>query len=192
MAIRRPVTEPGIYFITFTCHRWLSLIDLVNGYDLVYRWFDVISAKGHAVNGFVIMPNHLHLLLYYAHYSQPLNTVVGNGKRFIAYDIIKRLEDQNEKKLLLRLQDAVEPRDKKKGKKHEVWENSFDAKQCRTESFVLQKLNYIHNNPCAGKWKLVDKPAQYWHSSASFYANGKVNGYTVKDYREFLQLDRAS
>jgi hypothetical protein len=26
----------GTFFITFTCHKWLPLIEMVNGYDLLY------------------------------------------------------------------------------------------------------------------------------------------------------------
>lgn len=94
MAVHKLITKPGIYFITFTCHEWLSLIDLTKGYDLVYSWFDILVSKGHAITGYVIMPNHLHMLLYFARARQSLNTIVGNGKRFIAYDMIKRMESQ--------------------------------------------------------------------------------------------------
>jgi REP element-mobilizing transposase RayT len=188
MAIRTPVTTSGIYFITFTCHQWLPLIKLVNGYDLVYNWFDVLSEKGHTLTGYVIMPNHLHMLLHYSGIGHSLNTVVGNGKRFMGYDIIERLEQQRQNRLLRRLQKAVEPGDKKRGKKHELWEDSFDVKECRTERFVLQKLNYIHKNPCAGKWMLADSLINYWHSSASFYISGKTSGYPVRHYREFLSF----
>lgn len=96
MSVHKPITETGIYFITFTNHQWLPLIELTKGYDLVYKWFDVLTSKGHTVTGHVIMPNHLHMLLYFARGGQLLNTVVGNGKRFMAYDIINRLEKQNE------------------------------------------------------------------------------------------------
>jgi REP element-mobilizing transposase RayT len=187
MAIHRPITEPGIYYITFTCHQWLPLIEMTNGYDLVYNWFDILSAKGHAITGFVIMPNHLHLLLNFSGVIQSLNTLVGNGKRFMAYEMIKRLEKQSEWELLNRLQLAVQASDKRRGQKHEVWKDGFDAKQCRTEKFILQKLHYIHNNPCAGKWKLVKTIELYRHSSALFYLNGNKSNYPlIKDYREFL------
>jgi hypothetical protein len=135
------------------------------------------------------MPNHLHLLLYYSGAGTSLNTAVSNGKRFIAYDIVKILEQQKENILLGRLQKTVKPTDKKEVKKHEIWEESFDVKECRTEKFILQKLNYIHNNPCAGKWKLADSIIHYIHSSASFYIYGKMGGYPVKDYREFMRND---
>ncbi len=189
MSIHTPVILPGIYFITFTCHRWLNLIDKVNGYELVYNWFNVLAKKLHVVTGYVIMPNHLHMLLYYGGGKQSLNTIIGNGKRFMAYEIINRLEAQNEMILLNSLKSAVKSKDKQKGQKHEVWIDSFDVKHCRTENFILQKLNYIHKNPCAGKWRLADDPIHYPHSSASFYISGRHGAYAVKDYREFMIID---
>jgi REP element-mobilizing transposase RayT len=189
MSIHTRVKATGIYFITFTCHRWLPLIELVKGYDLVYKWFDILSGNGQTVTGYVIMPNHLHLLLHYVWNGKSLNTIIGNGKRFMAYDIIDRLESGKEDRLVARLRSDVYATDRKRGKKHEVWKDSFDVKQCRTEKFLLQKLNYIHNNPCTGKWKLADSPIHYPHSSALFYMNGKKWYYQVKDYKELLILD---
>jgi hypothetical protein len=86
MSLHKRITREGIYFITLTNHAWLPLIQLTNGYDLIYNWFDILKGKRHDLTGYVIMPNHLHLLLYYAGGAQPLNTLVGNGKRFIAYE----------------------------------------------------------------------------------------------------------
>ena len=189
MSIHTPVTKTGIYFITFTCYQWLHLIELTNSYNLVYNWFNVLAEKAHSITGYVIMPNHLHLILHYIYTGISLNTIIGNGKRFMAYDIIDSLELQQENSLLTKLELAVSSTARKRGKKHEVWEQSFDIKECRTEKFILQKLNYIHNNPCSGKWKLADNPIHYLHSSASFYISGKAGSFPVKDYREFLKVD---
>jgi hypothetical protein len=38
----------GVFFITFTCHKWMPLIDLTNSHDLVYKWFDYLKSKGHS------------------------------------------------------------------------------------------------------------------------------------------------
>jgi hypothetical protein len=47
MPVKRKITEPdGVYFITFTCHQWKPLIELTDGYDLVYNWFDHLKIKG--------------------------------------------------------------------------------------------------------------------------------------------------
>lgn len=151
MSLHKKITNPGIYFITFTNHAWLPLIQLTEAYELVYKWFDILKEKGHMVTGYVIMPNHLHLLLYYAGCNQSLNTIIGNAKRFMAYEIVDRLEQQGNFERISRLQKDVKAKDRSRGKKHEVWKDAFDAKECRTEKFIMQKLVYIHNNPCSGK-----------------------------------------
>ncbi len=109
------------------------------------------------------MPNHVHALLGFRSGDKSINKIIGDGKRFMAYDIIKRLEIANEIALLLQLSAVVEVKDKLRGKKHEVWEDSFDWKECRNQVFIDQKLDYMHNNPCAGKWNLAQCPADYLH-----------------------------
>ncbi len=39
--------KDGIYFITFTCYKWMPLIELTNSHDLVYKRFDYLKSKGH-------------------------------------------------------------------------------------------------------------------------------------------------
>ena len=121
----------------------------------------------------VIMPNHVHMLVHYTNTKQSLNTIIGNGKRFIGYDIVKRLEQNGEMALLNQMKEAVTAKDRQRNKIHQVWKGTFDIKECRTEKFILQKLNYIHNNPCSGKWSLCEKPYNYPHSSARFYDGDK-------------------
>lgn len=132
------------------------------------------------------MPNHAHLIMWYNGGKQPLHKIIANGKRFMAYEIIKRLKKTGHTQLLQNLASAVRASDLKKGQKHEVWEDSCDIKECRTEQFILQKLIYIHCNPCRGKWELVKSIIDYPHSSAAFYICGKQGFFKVRDYRDFL------
>ncbi len=84
MAVKTSIdyTE-GIYFITFTCQDWLSLFEITKSYDIVYKWFDYLKTKGHFVKGFVIMPNHLNVLIDFGISSKSINRIVGNAKRFM-------------------------------------------------------------------------------------------------------------
>src|SRR5687768_10663225 len=88
------------YFITFTCFKWKWLFDISDEYKAVYKWFDCLYEKLIRVTGYVIMPNHAHALLYFPNMPKSLNTVIGNGKRYIAYDIVKSLEKKNDILLL--------------------------------------------------------------------------------------------
>lgn len=179
----------GIYFITFTCHKWLPLVHLTNSYDRIYKWFDYLKSWGHYINGYVIMPNHIHAILAFRNTGKTINTIIGNGKRLIAYEVVNKLKQYGHYDLLNQLNLAVESKDRQRGKIHEIWEDSFDWKECRTHRFIKQKLDYIHNNPCQGKWNLAPSPAEYNHSSARFYMTGEHAAYVVTSYLELDDID---
>ena len=166
-----------MHYCTFTCYKWLNLFEIVNGYDIVYKWFDYLKTQNQQVIGFVIMPNHVHAILYFPEEGYNLNKIIGNAKRFMAYEIIKRLEQMQREDLLQLLHSSVSTREKKKGQRHKVFKDSFDAKGITTEKFLMQKLNYIHRNPVSGKWQLVIDYTDYDHSSASFYELGVIKKY---------------
>ncbi len=116
MAVRTPIEHTEeMYFITFTCQHWIPSFEITNSYDTVYKWFNHLSTKGHHVKGYVSMPNHLHVIIDFGTSKKNINTIISNGKRFMAYKIIERL-----KEILLQLSDAVINSDKDKGKIHQV------------------------------------------------------------------------
>lgn len=148
-----------------------------------------MKSKGHYIIGYVIMPNHVHALIGFSNSKTSINTIVGNGKRFMAYEIVKRLTEQNENDLLEKLSLDVSKRDEKRGKLHEVFEESFDWKECRSDKFIDQKLDYMHDNPCKGVWNLAGSPADYQHSSAEFYLTGKQGVYLITHCGELKDID---
>ena len=186
---RQMLYNNGIYFITYTCYNWLSLLDITNSYDLVYKSFDYLKNQGHYIAGYVIMPNHLHTLIAFQEIGRDLNKLIGDSKRFMAYEIVSRLEAGNNEKILKQLSEGVTVSEKKRGKLHEVWKDSFDWKLCDTNEMIEQKLDYMHNNPCTGKWKLVENPVDYIHSSAKYYITGEQGIYRVTNYMELEDID---
>lgn len=190
MSVKTAIQErDGLYFITFTCQGWLPLFETTNSYGLVYKWFGYLEAQGHFICGYVIMPNHLHVLLALRQANNTINTLVSNGKRFMAYELVKRLQAQTHRALLQQLAEAVSPSDARRGKHHQVFESSFDAKECRHDRIVEQKLQYMHNNPCSGKWSLAPDPIGYLHSSAQFYFTCEQGIYNVTNYKALEEID---
>jgi REP element-mobilizing transposase RayT len=148
----------------------MPLFEITNSYDLVYNWFAVLKEKYNAdVVAYVIMPNHLHAVLHFYNENFDLNNIISNGKRFMAYEVINRLQAYGNNEVLDKLSSLLSEREKKKGQLHKVFKDSFDAKAIITQHFLLQKINYIHNNPVSGKWQLAKDFVDYEHSSASFY-----------------------
>jgi REP element-mobilizing transposase RayT len=180
MPIRRQIHKNyGTYFITFTNVRCIPLFQITNSFDAVFKFFDVIKSQGHRINAYVIMPNHFHGIFSFEQTSKSINKIIGDGKRFLAYEIIRRLKENNRIDLLKQLQEDVEPFAKKGGKHHVVFEPSFDWKECTGQSFLHQKLDYIHYNPCKGNVPLVAHPLDYPYSSARDYLTGEQGIYPI-------------
>ncbi|MBN4065949.1 hypothetical protein JYT51_01290 [Candidatus Amoebophilus asiaticus] len=175
-----------IYFCTFTCYKWLHLFDEVNFYNNIYNWFNILKRDKNEILGYIIMPNHLHFLIFLDQESKEINKIVANGKRFMAYEIVKILKTKNRNNFINILSKGVHINERRKGKLHQVFQPSFDCKICLSEEFIIQKLEYMHHNPVSGKWNLVDDYIDYLHSSAKFYETGITGLYEVTDYREAI------
>ena len=92
----------GVYFVTIcTKHGTCIFGQIVNGEMLLNNagtiadeYLKVIPTKFSQtkIHEYVIMPNHMYVLLSFTKTRQRINTIIGNGKRFMAYEIIQRLD----------------------------------------------------------------------------------------------------
>jgi len=143
MPVRREIPyDEGLYFVTFTCYKWIPLFEYTNGYDIVYAWFDYLKTQGHDIIGYVIMPNHLHVMISFSQTKKSINKIIGDGKRFMAYELIKRLEQKGLKHILEKLEKAVSPvaksgaKNMKYGKSHLIG-NFVKRKSSRIKSWSI-------------------------------------------------------
>ncbi|MDQ3194511.1 MAG: hypothetical protein M3P82_05880 [Bacteroidota bacterium] len=93
MSVRK--LQPGndtFYYITFTCFQWISLFEITNFYNYIYRCFDILRSKKVYNSGYVIMPNHLHLLVFTDNTEEVIYNLIGET-RFMAF--IKILHREN-------------------------------------------------------------------------------------------------
>ena len=165
----------------------MPLFEMTSLYDNIYKWFDILKKRSVFINSFVIMPNHLHAIIYINESDRRINDIVGTGKRFMAYEIVKRLKTVNNVTTLRKLSDAVPLSERLRGKLHNVFEPFPDIKEIESLKFMIQKINYIHRNPVSGKWSLVEDYREYKHSSAGFYEpikNVPYSGYQVVHFEK--------
>jgi len=80
----------SVYYITFTCYKWKHLFSISHAYNAVYKWFDKLHEKNISVFSYVIMPNHLHVILHFATMPETLNTVIGNAKPVHVNDVLQQ------------------------------------------------------------------------------------------------------
>ncbi|MBL7771461.1 MAG: hypothetical protein JNM95_01215 [Chitinophagaceae bacterium] len=179
----------GIFFITFTNARWIPLFQITDSYDSVYSFFDYLKSKGNFINAYVIMPEHVHALIAFRKTEKSINKIIGDGKRFMTYEIVNRLKANNQIDLLMKLSSFVTKGDAQRGKKHEAFEPSFDWKLCESIDFIQQKLDYIHRNPVKYKRPLCSKPEEYPYSSATNYVGASKNDYEIVSVYDMLNIN---
>ena len=59
----------------------------------------------------------------------------------------------------------------KRDQQYKVWQNGYHAEIAKSNWFIRQKINYIHNNPVVAR--IVEHPTEYIFSSAKNYASLK-------------------
>ena len=175
-------TDGAVFYCTFTCWQWLPLIERTSAHDHIYNWMHIAKSKGYRTFGFVIMPNHVRLVLH-APEGLSVNKLLANAKRFLAYEIRARLLERDEFEILALLRAAVRPSDAERGQEYRVFIPSSDIRECYDKAMIQQKLDYIHANPVKGKWMLAESYLDYPHSSAGFYERGEASKAPVDNYQ---------
>ena len=131
---------------------------------------------------FVIMPNHVHLILQCLNDWKP-SDVVREFKKATANLIIRQYEAEGNTEALDFFAAAVQPGRKEQ---HTIWEHEYQAKNVFSPDFLRQKIEYIHNNPVQPHWQLAKRPEEYPWSSARFYLAGGRALIPLHDARELL------
>jgi putative transposase len=155
-----------VRFITFPCHERLPILTNNEFREIVARSIDDARAR-HAFRllAYVIMPEHLHLVIWPEEESK-VGTVVGWMKQEAARGIAKLLRETRSPQL-----DRLEvTRDRVK--KLALWERRCFDHNCRDTDSIREKVQYCHNNPV--KRELVPDPSRWRFSSYNWY-QGALN-----------------
>ena len=82
------VNQRGLNYLTLTVVGWIDIFSRKKYRDLVIESLQYcMDHKGLHVNGYVIMTNHIHLVVS-ASGKQTLSEVIGNFKSYIATSIL--------------------------------------------------------------------------------------------------------
>jgi hypothetical protein len=73
-----------------------------------------------------------------------------------------------------------------KDRKHQFWERNPLSIQLFSKEVLVQKLNYIHNNPYHEKWNILNKNGTYYYSSEEYYKNETNNFSFLVHYNELF------
>lgn len=151
-----------VYFFTATILHWKNLLKPNKYKTIIIDSLKYLVNKGKIkVYGFVIMPNHVHFIW---------EMIEANGKEMPNASFTKHtghqfLEDLRENHPHLLPFFKVDS----STRSHHFWQRNSLPFPLTNEEVLIQKLNYIHNNPLQEKWMLAESPENYEFSSAKFY-----------------------
>ena len=134
-----------LHFITFSCHHREPLLGTSEARDVFERIFeDVRRWYGFYVRSYVVMPEHVHLLI-----SEPERTKLSTALQMLKQNVAREL----------RLPEG-----------NPFWQERYYDFNVWSEAKRVEKLRYIHRNPV--RRGLVRKPEDWKWSSFLHYATG--------------------
>jgi putative transposase len=164
MPLRKTVTHfentGELRFLTFSCYRRLPLLDERLREDFVDRLERARSRRRFDLYAYVVMPDHVHLIIRPDLPANPIPKVLSTIKRPFARGALHSWKAANDPRLQSVTSDG--------GAAH-FWQQGpgFD-RNLRTLGDFRSKLEYIHRNPVTRG--LVDHPHEYRWSSIHWYA----------------------
>ena len=151
-----------VYFWTITINKWQQLLKSDENKMIVIESLQWLIKKALVkIYGYVIMPNHIHLMweqLTMNGKEFPKNSL----EKFTAKLLVNNMKAVNDTSLN---NFAVSATDRK----YNIWQRDPLAIRVFSREIAAQKLAYMHLNPLQPHWQLSNNPAEYRFSSAVFY-----------------------
>ena len=113
------------------------------------------------------MSNHLHLVV--SAKNEDLSDILRDFKKFTSKQIIEAIINNKQESRRDWMLDIFRKAgvSNNRNKEYQFWRQDNQPKECYSNGFTVQKLNYIHNNSVdAG---IVERPENYLYSSAKDY-----------------------
>ena len=162
-------------FFTATILQWKHLLKDDKCKQIVLNSMKfLVEAKRVTIYSFVIMPNHIHLI-WQIHKGDSLSKVQQSFLKYTAQQIKSYLAEKNPTLLEECRVDAAD-------RAYQIWERNPLSIDLFSHPVLMQKLDYIHNNPVQAKWLLAELPEGYRWSSAGFYLTGNYNFGFLQHY----------
>ncbi|RZJ36615.1 MAG: transposase [Flavobacterium sp.] len=157
------------HFITATVIEWIDIFTRKTYRDSIIDCFNFcIQNKGMALYGYVIMSNHVHIIMQAK--DGNLSDLIRDFKKLTARNILQKIQTEPESRrewMLERFHRATESHSRNKN--YQFWKYGNNPKEIYSNKFLWSKLHYIHLNPIRAG--LVEKASHYIYSSAGDYVN---------------------
>ena len=161
--LKRRIGRGDLHFITFTCYQRRRLLDSARARNLAVKILGQVRERfGIALLGYVVMPEHVHVLINEVPAVPPAK-VIQVFKQRVARQM------RGNKRRDVRQRSLEFPRAERGLRR--FWQRRYYDFNVYTERKLREKLDYIHVNPV--REKLVQHPRDWPWSSWPFYERGE-------------------
>jgi REP element-mobilizing transposase RayT len=163
----------GIYFVTSAVVEWVDVFTRFQYCDIVVESLKYcIEKKGLVLHAWVIMPNHIHLVIS-RNGSDSLSDIMRDFKKFTSSKITEAIETipESRRNRMLWIFKSAAARNSN-NKDYQFWQQENHPEELFSGKFMKQKVDYLHNNPVSAR--LTDAPERFVYSSAKDYCGEKV------------------
>jgi len=158
-----------IHFITFAVVEWVDVFTRSCYSDLVVESLIFCQKhKGLKIYAWVIMSNHLHLIVS-ATEGAHLSDILRDFKKFTSKPIIKAIQENHRESRREWMLDIFKSEGQQNARNvfNQFWRQTNHPIELRSRRMKYQRLDYLHNNPV--KAGIVTSPEYYKYSSAVSY-----------------------
>ena len=160
-----------LHFITCSCYQRQPWLRTAQRRDLFLKVLEQVRRRYQfVVVGYVVMPEHIHLLLSEAQHKTPSTVMqalkLGFARRVLGQ--LRRRRDSAQGRLF-------EPA------RHHVWQKRFYDFNVWSSRKRAEKLRYMHRNPV--KRGLVESPELWRWSSYRAYALGEIGVVRINEWQ---------
>ena len=164
----RITNQHGMYFVAFTIEQWVNVFTKVDYVDIIIESIKFCqSEKGLLGFAWVIMTNHLHLIISCKDENK-LSDIIRDFKKFTSRKIVAAI-DKNSIESRKRWLQLLLKRKRPDGKEEiAFWQDNSYPEEIYSDKFFFQKRDYIHFNPVKAGY--VSMPDHWrWSSAGDFY-----------------------
>jgi len=162
----------GLHFLTWSCRGRLPLLGTGERRDLILKVIEQMRNRYRfGVVGYVVMPEHVHLLI-----SEPLIGDISSVVRAVKLGFTRRVMTENphfwQNRPEVGHPDSLINR--------HMWLKRFYDFNVWSQRKETEKLHYMHQNPVVRG--LVERPEDWQWSSFQSYANGEPGIVRINDW----------
>lgn len=172
----RIVEGVGLYYVTFTVVEWLPVFIDESACKIMTESINFCIKNKHlGVNAYVVMPTHLHAIVFDVEFSsERLKHTLDDMRKFTG----RQLLDYSATHLPRCFTDQFH-KHAGEDRQRRFWQPTQHPVGIYSDGFWKQKMDYLHHNPC--RKGLVSHPEDWRFSSALYWATKQENDVRLSD-----------